>query len=74
MDAARYTIFQSENLVENLGLGARMILNWIIKKLAVTMLTGFAWLRNRPEVDFCVHGDEPLGPINGGEFVKKPSR
>jgi hypothetical protein len=48
-----------------------MILNWISKKLALTMLTGFKWLRYGPEADSCEHGNTPSG--SDWEFIKQLS-
>jgi hypothetical protein len=61
------TKFWSENLtggynLGDIGVDGRIILQWILEKNAVKM--GLS-----PVVDFCEHGNEPLGSIKTENFL-----
>jgi hypothetical protein len=51
--------------LQDLGVDGRIILNWILKKLGVTVWTRFHWLKT----GFCECYKMPSGSVNGGEFL-----
>jgi hypothetical protein len=59
--------FWLENLMgrdhlKDLGIDGMIILKWVLGKQGVKMVAGCIWLS-------CKHGNEPLGSINGEEFL-----
>jgi hypothetical protein len=64
----------SENLKgrahsEDFGVGGEIILGRILENQGRKLWTGFIRLRIGTSGGSCEHGNEPLGFINGGEFL-----
>jgi hypothetical protein len=54
---------------ENLGVGGKLILEWILGKLEGKVCTGIIWLTIGTSDGFLRTGNEPLGSIKGREYV-----
>jgi hypothetical protein len=55
--------------VEVLGVGGRIILEWILGKQGGKVWTAFIWLRIGTDGGSCEYGNEPLVSMKGTEFL-----
>jgi len=60
---------ERSNHLEDLDIGKRIILDWILRKYNGKMWTGFIWLRKGLMASCCEHGNEHSVSIKGKEFL-----
>jgi hypothetical protein len=56
---------QARDHWEELGVGGRIILNWMLRKEGWREWTKFIWLRAGPLAGSCEHSNEPSGTTKG---------
>jgi hypothetical protein len=69
-----YSKFLSQNLkgrdhAEDLGVGGRIILEWVFREIGRNLWTVYIWLRIGPVAGSCEYGNEPSSSIKAGKFL-----